>query len=78
MCIRDSLLSLLFPGLSRCMEGQQPGQIFLLLAAGHHFIHKALFHLELCPLESGRQLLADGLLDDARACKADKLSLIHI
>ena len=54
------------------MEGKQPGQVFLLLPSGNHSVHKALFQLELCPLEACRQLLPDGLLNDQGAGKANQ------
>ena len=42
------------------------------LTARHHLIHKAVLHLKLTALEPGGQLLADGLLNDARPGKADE------
>ena len=54
------------------MELQDLDQGIPQLAAGHHLIHKAVLHLELAALESGRQLFANGLLNDPRTCKADQ------
>lgn len=34
------------------------------LTAGHHLIHKAVFHLEFAALEPGGQFFTDGLLND--------------
>ena len=42
------------------------------LTAGHHLIHKAVFHLEFAALEPGGQFFTDGLLNDTGAGKADE------
>ena len=48
------------------MQRQELCQHFLLFAALDHLVHKPLFKQELCALESRRELLAHGLLDDTR------------
>lgn len=42
------------------------------LTAGYDLVYKAVFQLELTALEALGQALADGLLDDAGACKTDE------
>ena len=42
------------------------------LTAGYDLVYKAVFQLELAALEALGQALADGLLDDAGACKTDE------
>ena len=54
------------------MEPQQLGQGVPHLKAGYHRVHKAVLLLELRPLETLRQGLADGLLDDPGTGKADQ------
>ena len=54
------------------VEPQQLGQGVPHLQPGHHRVHKAVFFLELRPLEALRQGLADGLLDDPGTGKADQ------
>ena len=60
---------MLYKGL---MQLQQMAKVLLLTRALHDVVHKALFQQKLRPLEAFRQLLPDGLLDDARAGKADQ------
>ena len=63
------LLSFVFPS---GMKLQDLDQRIPQLTAGHHLIHKAVFHLEFAALEPGGQLFTDGLLNNAGAGKADE------
>lgn len=51
------------------MELQQLDEGGAELTAGYDLVYKAVFQLELAALEALGQALADGLLDDAGACK---------
>ena len=53
------------------MELQQLDEGGAELTAGYDLVYKAVFQLELAALEALGQALADGLLDDAGACKTD-------
>ena len=54
------------------MELQQLDEGGAELTAGYDLVYKAVFQLELAALEALGQALADGLLDDAGACKTDE------
>ena len=66
----EVLLSFRFP--PACVELQQLDEGGAELTAGYDLVYKAVFQLELAALEALGQALADGLLDDAGACKTDE------
>ena len=54
------------------MELQQLDEGGAELTARYDLVYKAVFQLELAALEALGQALADGLLDDAGACKTNE------